>query len=76
MRLATERYVEQAKTWPASGRHVLAHFDAETVVVYQAYRPAIGRYVIEHGHLGGDGFSYSRMSWVKPNFLWMMFRSG
>jgi len=21
-------------------------------------------------------FSYSRMSWIKPNFLWMMFRSG
>jgi hypothetical protein len=27
------------------------------------------------GAFGGD-FSYSRMSWIKPNFLWMMFRSG
>src|SRR5262249_35086351 len=24
---------------------------------------------------GGD-FSYARMSWIKPNFLWMMYRSG
>ena len=30
---------------------------------------------VEHQRFGGD-FSYSRMSWIKPNFLWMMFRSG
>ena len=23
---------------------------------------------------GGDKFSYSRMSWIKTNFLWMMYR--
>jgi hypothetical protein len=45
------------------------------VIVYQAYRPSIGRYAAEHGAFGGD-FSYSRMSWIKPNFLWMMYRSG
>jgi hypothetical protein len=28
-----------------------------------------------HGYFGGE-FSLSRMSWVKPNFLWMMYRSG
>src|SRR5580698_10674275 len=33
------------------------------------------RYAVEHGSFGGD-FSYARMSWVKPNFLWMMYRSG
>src|SRR4029079_496567 len=38
-------------------------------------REAIGRYAIEHGKFGGD-FSFSRMSWIKPNFLWMMYRSG
>ena len=53
----------------------MAHYDAETIVVYQAYRPSIGRHAIEHGVFGGE-FSYSRMSWVKPNFLWMMYRSG
>ena len=44
-------------------------------MVYQAYRPAIGRYAAEHGRFGGE-FSLSRMSWIKPNFLWMMYRSG
>lgn len=73
--LPVEPYRAQAALWPRAGRHILAHSDAETVVVYQAYRPAIGRYAVEHGRFGGD-FSYSRMSWVKPNFLWMMFRSG
>jgi hypothetical protein len=73
--LVTEPYPEQVKVWPKDGRHVLAQFDAETVVVYQAYRPAIGRHAVEHGVFGGD-FSYARMSWIKPNFLWMMFRSG
>jgi hypothetical protein len=54
---------------------VLAHYDAETIVVYQAYRPSIGEYAIRHRVFGGD-FSYARMSWIKPNFLWMMYRSG
>jgi Domain of unknown function (DUF4291) len=75
MNLATERYVEQAARWPSQGQHILAHHDAETIVVYQAYRPSIGAYAIKHGAFGGD-FSYARMSWIKPNFLWMMYRSG
>jgi hypothetical protein len=75
MPLVTEPYAAQAARWPATGRHVLAQFDASSVVVYQAYRPAIGHYAAEHGHFGGP-FSLSRMSWVKPNFLWMMYRSG
>ena len=75
MRLPTEPYILQARRWPAEGRHILAHYDAETIVVYQAYRPSIGEYVIKHGVFGGE-FSYSRMSWIKPNFLWMMYRSG
>lgn len=73
--LVTEPYPDQARAWPRAGRHILAQFDAETVVVYQAYRPAIGRFAAEHGTFGGD-FRYARMSWVKPNFLWMMARSG
>ena len=73
--LATELFTEQVKVWPKAGRHILAQYDDSTIMVYQAYRPSIGRFVTEHGQFGGD-FSYSRMSWVKPNFLWMMYRSG
>jgi Domain of unknown function (DUF4291) len=75
MKLPTERYLTQVTTWPSEGKHILAHYDADTIVVYQAYRPSIGEYAIKHCAFGG-GFSYARMSWVKPNFLWMMYRSG
>ena len=70
-----EPYQAQVEVWPKQGRHILAQFDDDTVIVYQAYRPAIGRFAAENGAFGGD-FSFSRMSWVKPNFLWMMYRSG
>lgn len=70
-----ESYASQKRRWPAAGRHILAHFDDDAVVVYQAYRPEIGHFAADHGYFGG-GFSLSRMSWVKPNFLWMMYRSG
>jgi hypothetical protein len=74
--LPTLPYLEQAARWPAEGRHVLAHFDDATIVVYQAYRPSIAQHALEHRALGGPDFSWSRMSWIKPNFLWMMYRSG
>ena len=75
MSFPTALYTEQVLQWPDMGRHILAHHDADTIVVYQAYQPSIGEYAIEHGTFGRD-FSYNRMSWIKPNFLWMMYRSG
>lgn len=73
--LRLERYLDQEGRWPQQGRHVLAQYDDETIVVYQAYRPEIGLHAARHQRFGG-GFSFDRMSWIKPNFLWMMFRSG
>lgn len=70
-----QRYLDQVATWPQTGRHIMAQYDVESIYVYQAYRPSIARYAVEHQRFGGD-FSYSRMSWIKPNFLWMMFRAG
>lgn len=75
MPLRTEPYRTQVARWPPAGRHIVAQYDAETVVVYQAYAPAIGRFAAKHGWFGGS-FSYERMSWIKPSFLWMMYRSG
>jgi len=73
--LELESYLAQQAQWPAAGRHILAQFDDESVVVYQAYALDIGLYAAKHGRFG-PGFSFTRMSWIKPNFLWMMFRSG
>lgn len=69
MKLVTEPYVTQASLWPRSGQHILAQFDEDSIVVYQAYKPSIGRFAAEHGHFGGE-FGLGRMSWIKPNFLW------
>ncbi len=74
MKLELSLYEEQRETWPESGRHILAQYDDESVVVYQAYKPSIGKFAARHGWFGGD-FRYTRMSWIKPNFLWMMYRS-
>jgi len=75
MPLPSQPYLEQTASWPRSGRHILAHADESTIVVYQAYQPSIAHYALEHGRFGGGSFSFSRMSWIKPNFLWMMYRS-
>ena len=75
MHLIMESYRTQATRWPQDGRHILAQFDNDGIVVYQAYRPAIGRFAAERGYFGGE-ISFSRMSWIKPNFLWMMYRCG
>jgi hypothetical protein len=73
--LPTESYLAQSARWPLAGRHILAHANDSSVVVYQAYRPTIAAFAIANGILGGPEFSFSRMSWIKPNFLWMMYRS-
>lgn len=76
MKLATELYRIQSAEWPASGKHILAHFDGESIVVYQAYLPETALYALRHGHFGGPTYSFNRMSWIKPNFLWMIYRCG
>lgn len=60
-KLHLQRHADQVARWPHTGRHIPAHFDDETVVVYQAYRPEIGHYAAKHGCFGG-AFSLSRMS--------------
>ena len=68
-------WVQQDRGRPADGRHLLAHQDGANVVVYQAYRPEIADHAVAEQRFGGP-FSLDRMSWIKPGFLWMMYRSG
>ena len=70
-----EPYLIQKQYWPQEGRHILAHYDSTSIYVYQAYPLNIAQYAVEHQTFGGE-FRYERMSWIKPNFLWMMYRSG
>ena len=59
----------------ALGHRIRAIYDEKTIRVYQAYGVEIGNEVIECGHFGSK-FSLERMTWIKPSFLWMMYRCG
>ncbi len=75
MKLKLKKYSEQLKEWPESGYHIMAQYDEEKVIVYQSYRPEIGNFATKNQFFGGP-FRYTRMTWIKPNFLWMMYRNG
>jgi hypothetical protein len=58
----------------ADYREIRAEFDRETIVVYQAYSPAIADAALRAGRFVPP-FSVGRMTWIKPSFLWLMERS-
>ena len=72
-----ESYDYQAReVWPGRGQHILAQFDEHSVVVYQAFRPEIADYAVANQSFAGcPVYNPNRMTWIKTNFLWMMFRS-
>lgn len=57
-------------------RQVRAVFDDHTITVYQAYSPAIAIPAVAAGTFLVTPFKLDRMTWIKPSFLWMMYRSG
>ena len=75
MKLQLEKYNNQLNEWPQSGYHIMAQYDEEKIIVYQSYRPEIGNFASQNQYFGG-AFSLNRMTWIKPNFLWMMYRNG
>lgn len=50
---------------------IRADYDRDTIVVYQAYREEIGKLAIKNKKFTPP-FSFNRMTWIKPSFLWMM----
>jgi Domain of unknown function (DUF4291) len=59
----------------AGYRQVRAVYTDTTITVYQAYAPGIAVPAVAHGHFVPP-FQRDRMTWIKPSFLWMMYRSG
>ncbi|WP_053225950.1 DUF4291 domain-containing protein [Solirubrobacter soli] len=56
-------------------RQVRARHDDDTLVVYQAYSPAIAEPALRAGTFVSP-FKRERMTWIKPSFNWMMYRCG
>ncbi|MDX6261457.1 MAG: hypothetical protein QOH84_3145 [Kribbellaceae bacterium] len=56
-------------------RQIRASYDDETIAVYQAYPDEIADPALRAGTFV-EPFGMSRMTWIKPSFLWMAYRSG
>lgn len=56
-------------------KKVLAVFNNKTIRIYQAYNNKIADEALKIGTFGSN-FKLERMTWIKPSFLWMMYRSG
>ena len=53
---------------------IRADYNRDTLVIYQAYPHAIAEAALQHGRFVAP-FSFGRMTWIKPSFLWLMERS-
>ncbi|MFE6039281.1 DUF4291 domain-containing protein [Streptomyces sp. NPDC056452] len=60
---------------PVPQHEIRAQHTATTVTVYQAYPPAIGLPAARDGRFPAV-WKRDRMTWIKPSFLWMMYRCG
>ncbi|MGD1842836.1 MAG: DUF4291 domain-containing protein [Thermonemataceae bacterium] len=76
MKIETIPYSEYLASVPESGYHILGQQRADEILVYQAFNPSIAEYAVQNQRFGGNHYSFSRMTWIKPNFLWMMYRCG
>jgi hypothetical protein len=56
-------------------RTVRALYDESSITVYQAYPKEIAQRAVKAGTFVAP-FKSDRMTWIKPSFLWMMYRSG
>ncbi|MEV6492553.1 DUF4291 domain-containing protein, partial [Actinoplanes sp. NPDC051633] len=56
-------------------RQIRAVHTPSSLVVYQAYPPAIAEAAVAAGRFVAP-FKRERMTWIKPSFLWMMYRCG
>lgn len=56
-------------------REIRAVYDEESIRVYQAFSSHIAEPAVENRTFVAP-FSMTRMTWIKPSFLWMMYRCG
>lgn len=55
---------------------IRAYYTDKTIRIYQAYSDVIADSALEHGTFVSPPFKIDRMTWIKPSFLWIMYRSG
>jgi len=55
---------------------IRADFDEDDVYFYQAFKPSFADFSVANQRFGGDDFKPARMTWIKPSFAWVLYRSG
>jgi len=60
---------------PDPFRQIRAVYSPESITVYQAYPPEIADAAVAAGRFVAP-YKRDRMTWIKPSFLWMMYRCG
>ena len=55
---------------------IRAVYDEYTIRVYQAYNDQIADAALANGTFVSPPFKRDRMTWIKPSFLWTMYRAG
>lgn len=55
---------------------IRATYDERIIRVYQAYNDEIADTALAYGTFKSPPFKTERMTWIKPSFLWMMYRAG
>lgn len=53
---------------------IRANYDRDTIVMYQAYSDAIADPALQNQKFV-EPYSFTRMTWIKPSFFWLMHRS-
>src|SRR5688572_27216412 len=53
---------------------IRANYNKDSIIIYQAYGKAIAQPALEKQKFI-EPFSFNRMTWIKPSFLWLMHRS-
>ena len=67
----TELYTDASRRWPKayerlSGRYILASFDEESIIVYQAYNATIAKFACENNRfIECPGYQQHRMTCMK-----------
>ncbi|RYE24960.1 MAG: DUF4291 domain-containing protein [Sphingobacteriales bacterium] len=57
-------------------RVIRAVYDEDCITVYQAFNRTIAETAVSAQAFVSPPFKKERMTWIKPSFLWMMYRSG
>jgi hypothetical protein len=74
--LTTHPHIMEETTTLECVQSIEAEYDNEGVFVYQAFCNEITEWAVQHQAFGGPAFNPSRMTWIKPSFAWVLYRSG